>query len=460
MAADVEQLRAILADPRESLGVELKRWIEPAAPESVAKIARGCLALRNNNGGVFVVGFTDEGKPDGENIPADVRAAFNPNAVQAIVSKYASDPFPVEVHFVERDGQVYPVIEVPPGVTTLVCAKSDLRLGDKVLVKDHAVYARTLNSNNTVSSAEPRRGDWERLLRTCFENREADIGAFVRRHLSSLDLPQLAALLGGAAPPPAPTALERATSLLARGRARFDTVVSERGVRLPRVGLREAAIVIDGEVPAHTPTAPFLQRLTAMKPRHSGWSPWVTGVNSGGEGGSEYVFEGGWESLIAVPDHPLMPGVDFWRIDPRGEFYHLEGLPDDFYGQRGLSPGRQLDFTSQISRVVEFIVSARSFAQSMGCAEGETSLACVFRWSGLRGRRLVSRRDPHSLYPRPPATQDEVQASVVVPLHVPASALAPFVHRVVRELFLVFGGAVYEDRVIEQWVQETLRNRY
>ena len=91
----------------------------------------------------------------------------------------------------------------------------------------------------------------------------------------------------------------------------------------------------------------------------------------------------------------MFPGsIDFWRIDPRGEFYHLDTLQDDFHQSRGITPGTQLDFRLQITRVVEYITAARSFAQAMGCQNGGGSLACAFRWTGLRGRTLVSRQDP------------------------------------------------------------------
>jgi hypothetical protein len=160
MMSQEEELRLVLADPRESFDVELKGWIDPGSPEGIAKIARGCMALRNNNGGRLVIGFTDSGLPDKSSGPADVRNAFHPDVIQAIVGKYSSEPFAVQVKLGERDGQVYLVICVPPGVRTPVAAKADLRdASGKLLVKDHAVYVRSLSSNNTVSSTEARRGE-------------------------------------------------------------------------------------------------------------------------------------------------------------------------------------------------------------------------------------------------------------------------------------------------------------
>ena len=63
MVLSEDELRDLLDNPRENLGVELKRWIDPNTDEGAAKIAKGCIALRNNNGGLLIIGFKDDGKP-------------------------------------------------------------------------------------------------------------------------------------------------------------------------------------------------------------------------------------------------------------------------------------------------------------------------------------------------------------------------------------------------------------
>ena len=214
MALSEEQIRGLLDAPRETLDVELKCWIDPTAEEGIAKIAKGCMALRNNNGGVLVIGFRNDGKPDESNVPSDVRAVFHVDRVQEIVGKFSSEPFPIDVQFGEKDGQIYPVISVPPGVRTPVVAKRNSGSPGKLLIKDHAVYVRSLSSNNTVSSSEARRGDWERLVQICFDNREADIGSFVRRHLSAINLDRLLPMLSHLISPSPPSAIDSAKKFL------------------------------------------------------------------------------------------------------------------------------------------------------------------------------------------------------------------------------------------------------
>lgn len=147
--------RDFLARPREGLAVELKQWIDPSTPEGTAKIVRACIALRNSNGGRLIIGFRDDSSPDVGNAPPDPRPSFSVDAIQAIVSRYSAEPFAIDVQFYEVGGQTIPVIAVPPGVRTPVAAKADLRdHSGKVLVRDHAVYVRSVQSNNVVSSTE------------------------------------------------------------------------------------------------------------------------------------------------------------------------------------------------------------------------------------------------------------------------------------------------------------------
>ncbi|WP_392531095.1 hypothetical protein [Nostoc sp. C117] len=57
-------LKNLVLNPSESLSVEIKRWIDPQSKEGIAKIAKACIALRNNDGGIFLVGFNNDGSPD------------------------------------------------------------------------------------------------------------------------------------------------------------------------------------------------------------------------------------------------------------------------------------------------------------------------------------------------------------------------------------------------------------
>jgi len=78
MAESDQDIRDFLATARESLGLELKQWIDPNTPEGKAKIAKACMAMRNNDGGRLIIGFKDDGTPDPGPYPADISTIFLP----------------------------------------------------------------------------------------------------------------------------------------------------------------------------------------------------------------------------------------------------------------------------------------------------------------------------------------------------------------------------------------------
>ncbi len=467
--ADYDDLRRLLTNPRETLDLELKEWVDPQKPEGRAKIARGCLAMRNNDGGRLVIGFTDAGRPATENVPPNVRDVFHNDVVQSIVSSYAADPFTVDVEFVELSGQEYPVISVPSGVRTPVAAKADLKdpndsSGRKFLVRDHVIYVRSVNSNNVVSSTDARKGDWGRLTTLCFNNREADIGGFVRRHLAALDLNALAAMVPAfAGILHRPSTRERAMEELNRGRGRFEAAAQRREMRPPAIGFRESAIIVEGEFPPQATTVSFRDKLLRSAPSHTGWPPWVNLWGATDELWRPRVFENGWESLVQDLNPAtafLAPHLDFWRMEPRGVFHHIRALEDDLATSRGLQPLTALDFLLQISRTAEVISTGLSFGQTLGCDATKTSLIFGFRWTRLRGRALVSWVEPSRWFRTTGvAEQDEFVASVVVPLDTPPSGIAPHVGNIVQELFALFGGREVEPRVVEEIVAETVERR-
>lgn len=146
---------SIVARPSEGLNLEIKRWIDPTSSDGIAKIVKGVIALRNRNGGYFVIGVDDKTlMPDRENVPPDVRGTFHIDLIQGIVSKYASTPFEVQVAFAVRDGQEFPVIAVPAGTTIPVACKKELKdASGKLLLREDGVYFRTLRSNGTPRSS-------------------------------------------------------------------------------------------------------------------------------------------------------------------------------------------------------------------------------------------------------------------------------------------------------------------
>ncbi len=196
-------IQELIEQPQESLSVELKAWIDPETPEGKSKIVGAAIALRNYGGGYLLIGFDDKTcTPIFENIPKELEKRFHIDNIQGFVAKYSSEPFEIKVHFPILKDQKFPVIEIPSGVKTPVAVKRDLgKVNDtgvippcvkkylkdnknKFWLREHNVYVRSLRANNTPSTTKANWKDWNDLIETCFDNREADIGRFLRRHLS------------------------------------------------------------------------------------------------------------------------------------------------------------------------------------------------------------------------------------------------------------------------------------
>src|SRR5262245_43740576 len=145
MQIEQSAIDAIVASPQEGLNVEIKRWIDPTSNAGIEKIVKAVLALRNRNGGYLAIGFDDKTLlPVAENKPTNVRDAFHFDVIPGLVSRYTSELFEIGVGFSERDGNEYPVIAIPAGVRTPVAAKRPLMDGNKQLIREGAVYFRTL----------------------------------------------------------------------------------------------------------------------------------------------------------------------------------------------------------------------------------------------------------------------------------------------------------------------------
>ncbi|MGB8898854.1 MAG: hypothetical protein WCC90_06240 [Methylocella sp.] len=199
------------------------------------KIIKAAFAIRNHNGGFLLIGFDDKTLlPDQTSAPSDVEAAFRSDVIQGLISKYASELFEIAVGFATRDGQKYPVVEVPEGVRTPVAVKRDLpdpRNSNRALIREGDVYFRTLASNGTPSTSLARASDWAAIIEICFENREADIGRFLRRHVSGKNMSSIVEALTGLMPPtapPPPTLKDRAYSLLAEGEEKLRSAITSR----------------------------------------------------------------------------------------------------------------------------------------------------------------------------------------------------------------------------------------
>jgi hypothetical protein len=465
MNIDHNEIKELLTRLTEGLNVEVKNWIDPDRPDGAAKIVKAVLALRNRNGGYLIIGFDDETlKPDAINRPADVRAVFQLDKIQSLISRYSSDLFEIGLAYPERDGLEYPVIAVPEGVRKPVAAKGDLfdHTARKKLVQYGDVYFRTLASNGTPSTAVARPQDWAEILDICFDNREADIGRFLRRHLGA-DLPAFAAALAKAAgrsTPPPPPLIDKTRALLDDGDSRFGAALRARPNPTEvdeRFGTWSVALVIDPPRVDQVPDVNFFNVIASSNPQYTGWPAWLDSRNAADLSAAPKVKGNVWETLI-VSLRSWSHHVDFFRMDPQGQFYLGRVLQDDL--SEKVKPNTALDPILAILRTAEVMAVGLAFGKALGCDPDSTLLAFGFRWTRLRGRYLESWANPMvPLSTTDPSHDDRAETFVEMPLITPVSAIAPYVEQALRPLFALFGGYVFPGSAIEHWVQRLLERK-
>lgn len=482
MTVSQEYIDGLIVDLRERLSVEVKQWIDPCSEAGKAKIVKGCIALKNQDGGFFVVGFENgTWEPDRANAPTDVRAVWDGDQIQGLIGKHASEAFEIHLRFAKLDGQEYPVLEVEPGVMSPVAAKKEIADPDasRKLVKLHAVYARSLSANNTASTTEMHYRDWPDLAKRCSDNREAEIGAFLRRNLDRVQIGALARAASGvygSMPAPEPPPAIRAELFRRDGYERFQQQKQRRNLLyMPRHGSWEAAFVLEGPVEPRNPDESFLNLINASNPRYSGFPVWIDSRGFVKEDGTPdtssapYTYGEGWEAFI-YDDKPesVRRRIEFWRAEPAGRFYLYRALQDDLAtGPKAPKSVTELDFVIPVLRTAEAIAVSMAFAKAMGAKGEQATVHHAFRWDGLQGRRLSSwaRSEANSgLYgdvgPGYVSHQQYAESLVSVPLDAPASVLGRYVRDATAPLYWAFSGFVPPSGFVEEVTDRLLSRRF
>lgn len=459
MAASDDDLKQRIHTGRESLDTELKPWQDPSAEWGKAIIAKGCMALRNNNGGFLIIGMQNDGSCDNSPKVADIRTAYHHDEIQAIITKYSTDPFEIVVHFVEREGLERVVIEVPSGFRTPAIArnyipKNDNDKGEKKgsLLAEGQVYVRTLSANGIPSSSVAKPPDWPRLMEFCFNNREADIGAFMRRQLSGIDINSAsAALFDVLRIAKGPTPAEVVKVFMDDCWARYTKLRNAHEPNPPKPGTREMGAVISGDFPEPVISQEYLFRLAQIH-RYSGWSPFYDALNP--NSGRPRYIDNGVESFLYAPT--LFNLLEFSRIESLGRFYYCEGLRDDLTAN--VAPGQHLEFVGETQRVTEIIATVLDISKIFCGTDSTNTITFTFRWRSLTGRHLSTWANPNrNYYSRSTSVQDDFERTVAMPVATVPEAIQPHVEAIMKQLFLLFGGEHFHETVLAQIIKRTLR---
>jgi predicted HTH transcriptional regulator len=202
VTANSTEFDEFLSEPRESLDVEFKEWLDLNDHDHSAIVAKEVIALANHGGGYLIVGFEEQA--GGTFTPAIGRPpnleGWSQDRVQSVVAKYIDPMLQCRVVHRVRPGttDLYPIVAVVGGHRLPIRAKRGSPDGRKLV--PHRVYIRRAGP----ASEEPQTAEeWDRLLERCLQNRRAEL------------LEAMRAILAGTIPTAPQQTPSRAQELLA-----------------------------------------------------------------------------------------------------------------------------------------------------------------------------------------------------------------------------------------------------
>ncbi len=424
MADFSEHLQSLVDDPRETLNIELKCWLDLTNKDDQATLAKAVIALANHGGGYLVLGFKELG--DGtfechEPRPTTLNG-FSQDVIARIVATYA-DPA-IQVSVVRRtrnaDGGVHPIVDVPGGHRTPIMAKKGSP--DQKTLIAHRIYTR----RPTPESAEPANAvEWRDLLDRCIRAGRDDLLDAIRGVLDGRS----------GADSAAPTlALDELKSFAEAGLERWRSLAPEAtpNKATDPPGWYTVAYQIAGEIPKRT--LPELQELLLTVPGFTGWRPWWVPTR---DGIRPYSFDDVLECYLGKDGQRTSDPAhaDFWRASPVGQLFLLRGFDEDSHRDT-VAPGTAFDITLPVWRIGECLSHAACFAQRL---VGEPRpVTFRFTWKGLSGRELKVLQGRRWVYEGHIAKQDFHAASLTVGSDQIADQLPELVYEVLRPVYSLF----------------------
>jgi hypothetical protein len=416
------------------------------------------MALRNRNGGYLVIGLEDKSLTRIPRTGREHEINFHVDVIQGIISRFSYPPFEISVKFGVIDGTDYPIIVVPEGVTVPVACKRDLAdSSGRVLLREDGVYFRTLNANGTPSTSLAKAADWRDIVEICFDNRETDIGRFLRKHLGrEVNLKGFVADGGIDQPSLRQRAITHISDSESFRQVALNTRLSGQEKEFAeKAGQYAVALVLDPTRPHDNSDTSFLNTVSGANPQYTGWPAWLDSRNFTDQASRPVKVERAWQALIWSYGRGFGAHADFIRMHAKGEFYLWRILQDDLTDK--VPPYTKLDVALVVYRVAEILAVGLAFAKALD--QPETSkLGFAFKWWNISGRELDSWANPMRMPPYGRRSFDnEVESYVELNANTPPQAVAPYVLEAVRDLLLAFDGFSISLAVVESIVTEVLR---
>lgn len=450
MSSSNADLNDLINEPRETLDVEVKEWLDLTDNDHRAMVAKEIIALANHGGGVLVIGFEEHA--DGTFTSSDGRPsnldAWSQDSIQSIVAKYVEPSVQCRVHHLPPNGshEKHPLIVVPGGHRAPVRAKAGSPDGKKLVAQ--RVYVRRPGP----ASEEPKTAEeWDRFFERCMQNRQTELLEAMRSIMAGV-IPNAAA--------PTPTRLDQLKDFEAKAVSRWKSLVAKQPEGVPPTlpnGHYDVSISIDGEF--ERLSLPDLKdTVQAAVRNHSGWPPFL---NLTRDPYRPFPVDGAIECWIG-PDsdgsYDKPAHHDFWRISPDGLLFTRRGYPEDG-GWKGEKPGTSFDITTPTWRLGEIILEGYYIAQALKATDANLIINAT--WAKLAGRKLISHGNSNRMmFNDYKATQDEYSGKAIAPLSSLPDALPEVVFSLLSPLYELFDFFKLSKRLVEEELSQMSRNTF
>ncbi len=389
-----EDLKDLIENPRETLAIELKSWIDLDDQIQRAKVARHLGALANHGGGYLIFGFKDDLSRD-ENLP-DSLEKYNRDKFTAIVKRYLTPTFQCEVVVVpDSGGNRFPVVRVPGHGAAPIAVRRDGPQDAKG--KPQAIAKGTYYIRKPGPESAPIIGaaEWSPLISRCVRN----------------DRDQLLSDIAGLVQTPgtpAPGARQRLEQWHKANETRFLELLSEAEQLHWPVSITEnrcqLSYLISVEGSEQLPMDSLVKILEEVnnEVRDTVWTGWSMFYPFSGPNIEPVVFperaDGTGGNLLEtnlMGDGDFDSSLpDYWRVAPDGRASLVRAYRED--RERSVrdlerKAGTWLDPETVVRETTELVAHANGLARRM---EGATRVGFRCTWMGLKGRELAGFNSP------------------------------------------------------------------
>ncbi len=391
-------LSDLIEEPRETVDIELKTWIEPSDGIQKAKIARHLAALANHGGGYLIFGFNDDLSQD-QNRPSSLEK-YNRDVISSIVKRYLRPAFQCDVTFVRNNNdEEFPVVRVPSHGPVPIVSKASGPHDTRGRPQGIQIDTYYIRKPGPESAPIMGLGEWGPLIRRCVlhdrDNLLSDISALIQPSARAPDEGQRLANWHQASE-------TRFLQLLPRSEVlRWPVSFKENRYQLSYlIATEESETLLVDSLSEVLATVNHDVRGTVW----TGWSMFYpftrpqiapTVHPEGLDGTGPDVLEG---NLMA--EYRINVGLpDFWRVAPDGRATLIRAYNEDCMSSIGASNrslGTWLSPETIVRETTELVTHARWLARQFEMA---TTVNFRCTWIGLKNREFAD-QDP-SRYWRP-----------------------------------------------------------